>query len=317
MGSSFRRLEAKFSSFVRSPQSFDCSLIKAYMESAGKVFFGNITSGKIVFADSPKWFKQKPIQLLPAPQSDDGVYQKEYYYWSTYWWYVILWLVDNVYEAGITIPFVCSGRRLLKYPGQNLLEYPERMQLDLTEQKNTDQMVLALFDGKVRFWPDMEILINRHGNPRLSDRDYLDLWQGIVKVSAETCSFLNELLSHQLSQSPPQNHISSSQPENSSSKKTLASRFQNAYDSYEYGSRKSDLSNDEGVYKWLKENGYDLETGEEYILPKNYEVWNRYVREGRKFYGNQKNKPRHNRMGGCIVRANQIDPQSIQDENNE
>jgi hypothetical protein len=307
MRSAFSRLETNFSLFVSNSQSFDCSLIKAYMESAGKDFFANITSAKFVFADSPKWFQKEPIQLLPVPQSDGGVYQKEYYYWSTYWWYVILWLVDNVYEAGITIPFVCSGRSLLEYPGQNLLEYPERMQLDLIEQKNVDQKLLALFDGKVRFWPDMEILINRDGNPRLSDRDYLDLWRCIAKVSAETCSFLDELLSPQLSQFPLQNHISSSPPESSPLKRALASRFQNAYDSYEYGSRQSDSLKDKDVYDWLKENGYELETGKKYNLPKHYEIWSRYVREGRKFYHTQKNTSRYGRMGGSIVRTDQTE----------
>ena len=76
--------------------------------------------------------------------------------------------------------------------------------------------------------------------------------------------------------------------------KILAPRYESAYQSYEHASRKlpPEKQTDQEAYEFLKEYGMP-----EYELPA-YETWERYVREGRGFYGTQKNTPPSGEPGG-------------------
>lgn len=73
-----------------------------------------------------------------------------------------------------------------------------------------------------------------------------------------------------------------------------------AYQSFRLAEAQIGDATDREAYDWLKENG-----PEGYELPA-FETWKRYVRQGRKHYGAQKNRPRSGRTGRSIVRAGEV-----------
>lgn len=90
-----------------------------------------------------------------------------------------------------------------------------------------------------------------------------------------------------------------SEPNSIPTDRKLAKRFEAAYQSFETAAKSADkLLSDQEAYNWLKENG-----PAEYELPE-FQTWQRYVRQGRAFYGMQKNAPRGGRKGRSIVSAN-------------
>ncbi len=77
-----------------------------------------------------------------------------------------------------------------------------------------------------------------------------------------------------------------------------------AYQSYEYAVDKNPKladETDEKAYDWLKQNWSNAD----YELP-TFETWVRYVREGRKAFGKQKNTSRAGRNGRSTINTNQI-----------
>lgn len=81
-----------------------------------------------------------------------------------------------------------------------------------------------------------------------------------------------------------------------STESKLSKLHESAYQSFQMAQAASDLElTDRQAYDWLMENGPP-----EYELPE-FDTWQRYVREGRKFYGTQKNTPRGGRTGRSIV----------------
>jgi hypothetical protein len=77
-----------------------------------------------------------------------------------------------------------------------------------------------------------------------------------------------------------------------------------AYQSYQYAvavETNYNLKTDREVYDWLKDNGHS-----DYELPA-FETWQRYVRDGRKYYGTPKNTPRAGRFHArSIITADQL-----------
>jgi hypothetical protein len=73
-------------------------------------------------------------------------------------------------------------------------------------------------------------------------------------------------------------------------------RFNKAYESFLLAEKSKGCGlTDREAYEWLKEDGPT-----QYELPA-FQTWNRYVREGRKLRGTQKNTPRGGRNGRSIV----------------
>ena len=86
--------------------------------------------------------------------------------------------------------------------------------------------------------------------------------------------------------------------------KELPRSFLVAYQSFTYAEANMPQppETDREAYDWLMENFPDVE---EYTLPE-FHTWVRYVREGRKHHGTQKNTPRPGREGRSIVKASDL-----------
>jgi hypothetical protein len=89
----------------------------------------------------------------------------------------------------------------------------------------------------------------------------------------------------------------------------LSDRFERAYQSYVFAASKIDRRiTDKEAYDWLKDYGLA-----EYELPP-FGTWQRYVREGRKHHGDQKNTPRGGRTARSAVSSHELDPLRSKDK---
>ncbi len=131
--------------------------------------------------------------------------------------------------------------------------------------------------------------------------------EGVFRASDDACERLIEAFSLAVAGTTPKGNSKNAKP------KQLAERFEQAYRSYKEAERQLTTAGaknvtDRQAWEFLDEHGFDGYEQDEFKPPP-VERWQRYLREGRKFYGDPKNTPRGGRAGGSIAKADEVEQQ--------
>jgi hypothetical protein len=81
--------------------------------------------------------------------------------------------------------------------------------------------------------------------------------------------------------------------------------FRQARHAFENNPEWSERHSDQSVHEWLISNEEDLPADLKPVN-RNFETWARYLRAARQLTGSQKNRPRHGRVSGSVVRSSEV-----------
>lgn len=198
------------------------------------------------------------------------------------------------------VPFVFVQR--LRELAQAAIKAMQCARLRPLKPQGKESLAQTLYRGIGRLIARAEwVLAQRPGTVPLDGSP--DEWRRLADATIETGARLPKRVTGG-GEEPYAGTTGEESSEKEAERPNLKPSEQKAYQSYLIAEKKMQNSPkiDREAYDWLRDYSENIE---QYELPA-FKTWQRQVRAGRKYYGTQKNKPRHGREGRSIVKHSEL-----------